>query len=393
MGTVTSDDYASVSRAALSGGTTCFIDFVNPGRDENPLDAIARWDERSAGCSACDFSYHIAISRWDDVVERQLREIVSAGITSFKIYLAYKGTLALTDTELFRALELAAELNVLTAVHCENAALVDILQQRLLAEGKCGPEWHYWSRPPIVETLGVQHATTFAELAGASIYIVHTSCADSLRVAMDAKLRGVNVSVETCIQYLLLDKQYAEGPGFNAAKYILSPPLREKGNQDALWAAVRDGFINTVATDHAPTNFGTQKSAGRDDFTKITNGLPGVEDRVNLLYTYGVLKDRISLERLVDIASTQPARLFGLYPRKGAIAVGSDADLVVYDPEYDGIISAETQMTNVDYNPYEGWSISGRPDVVTVRGEIVVENGAFVGDPVRGRFLKREKCE
>ncbi len=230
---------------------------------------------------------------------------------------------------------------------------------------------------------------TFAELTGAHVYVVHTSCREALAIAASARQRGINVWVETLIQYLLLDKTYAQRPDFEGAKYVMSPPLRDKENQPILWAALRTGDVSTVATDHAPFDFRGQKELGRDDFTKIPNGIPSLEDRVNLLYTYGVRRGKLELTRFVDVASTQAAKVFGLYPRKGTIEVGSDADLVVYDPDYRGTISARTHHINVDYNAFEGFAIEGRPSIVTVRGEVQVRDGRLVGSPTRGQFLKR----
>jgi dihydropyrimidinase len=287
-------------------------------------------------------------------------------------------------------MRLAKELGVVVTAHCENADVVFELQQKLLGEGKTGPEWHYWSRPPRVEAEGVHHLLTFAELHGTQCYIVHTSCEEALQEALVAMQRGVNVQVETLIQYLLLDKSYAELPDFEGAKYVMSPPLRDKRNQDVFWNALRQRFVATVATDHAPFDFIGQKEMGRKDFTKIPNGIPSLEDRINLLYTYGVCEGRLDLNTFVDCASTQAAKLFGIYPRKGTIAVGSDADLVVYDPTYRGTISAKTHLLNVDYSAFEGWHITGRPHVVTVRGEVAARDGKFVGTVGRGKFLKRE---
>lgn len=390
-GTQTKDTYTTASRAALLGGTTCFIDFISPERYGNLDEALQTWHEKSRGQSACDYTFHLTVTHYDDAIERQLRRIVrEEGITSFKIYLAYKGSNSIEDADLYQTLRLAHELNVMVTAHCENAALVDQLQQHLLARGRTGPEWHYHSRPPRVEAEGVHHLMTFAELTGAHVYVVHTSCAEALHELTAARERGVPAWGETCPQYLLLDKSCAERPDFEGAKYVLSPPLREKHNQEILWRALSRGDLHTVATDHAPTDFATQKSMGRDDFTRITNGIPGIQDRINLLYTYGVERGHIDLHRLVQAASTMPARLFGLYPAKGAIQVGSDADLVVYDPAFHSVISARTHAMNVDYNAYEGMAIKGRADTVTVRGRIVVQHGEFTGDFSHGRFLPRK---
>jgi len=389
MGTFAKDTYETGSQAAVIGGTTTFIDICIPGPADDPMAAFERWNAQSTGKSACDYSYHLAVTRFDDRAEQQIRHVVAAGISSFKVFLAYKDALNLPDDELLGLLKLAKELGVVTTAHCENASLVFERQQQLLAQGKRGPEWHEPSRPPVVEAEGVHHLLTFAEIVGAPIYIVHLSCDEALRVALAARCRGVNVWIETLIQYLLLDKTWAERSEFEGAKYVMSPPLRDKRHQQVLWSAIRSGLIDTVATDHAPFDFADQKAMGKDDFTKIPNGIPGIEDRVNLLYTYGVKRGRIDLHRFVEIASTQPAKIFSLFPKKGTIQPGSDADLVVYDPDYRGTLSAQTQMMNVDYSAFEGFAIEGRPHVVTVRGQIAAQEGLFVGIPGRGQLLRR----
>ncbi len=391
MGTFAKDDYISASKAALVGGTTTLIEMICQGRDSRPLtDGFEFWMSQAVGKSACDFTFHQSVTRYDAQVEADLKEIVKAGVASFKVFLAYKGAFGITDEELYHTMRLAKQLGVIVTAHCENADLVLALQKQLLSEGKTGPEYHYWSRPPRVEAEGVHHLLTFAEMTGAHTYIVHTSCEEALNEALAGKARGLNVWVETLIQYLLLDKSYAELPNFEGAKYVMSPPLRDKKNQEVFWNALKQRFVATVATDHAPFDFKGQKDMGRDDFTKIPNGIPSLEDRVNLLYTYGVTTGRLDLQTFVDCASTQAAKLFGLFPRKGTIAVGSDADLVVYDPNHRGTISAKTHHLNLDYSAFEGWEIKGRPSVVTVRGEIAVRDGQFVGTIGRGQFLKRE---
>lgn len=391
MGTFAKDDYVSASKAALVGGTTTLIEMVCQARNGAPLaDGFEFWMNQAVGKSACDFTFHQSVTRFDDQVAGELTEIVKAGVSSFKIFLAYKGAFGITDEELYHTLRLAKKLGVIVTAHCENADLVLELQKQLLSEGKTGPEYHYWSRPPRVEAEGVHHLLSFAEMTGAHTYIVHTSCEEALNEAMAGKARGLPVWVETLIQYLVLDKSYAELPDFEGAKYVMSPPLRDRKNQDVFWNALRQRFVSTVATDHAPFDFKGQKEMGRGDFTKIPNGIPSLEDRVNLLYTHGVAAGRLDLSTFVDCASTQAAKLFGLFPRKGTIAVGSDADLVVYDPDYRGTISARTHHLNLDYSAFEGWEIKGRPSVVTVRGEIAAKDGQFVGTIGRGQFLKRE---
>lgn len=389
MGTFAKDNYETASKAALVGGTTTLIEMCCPGRDESPLEAFELWKSKADGIAAVDYSFHMGVTRFDQAAEQELREIVTRGISSFKVFLAYKGAFGIDDEELFKTLKLAKELGVIVTAHCENATAVSELQAELIADGKAGPEFHEPSRPESVEASGVNHLMTFAELTGAHVYIVHTSCDPAVRAAQAARYRGVNAWIETVISYLVLDKTYAEKPNFEGAKYVMSPPIRDKRNQDILWDGIRNRLISTVATDHAPFDFGDQKTMGKDDFTRIPNGIPSVEDRINLLYTHGVAGGRIDLNTFVDAGSTQAAKLFGLYPRKGTIQVGSDADLVVYDPSYLGEISAKTHQMAVDYSAFEGWPITGRPSVVTVRGEIQVRNGKFVGTIGRGEFLGR----
>lgn len=389
MGTFAKDTYETASRAALVGGTTTLIEMCCPARSDDALAAFELWLSKATGKSACDFSFHMGVTRFDASTEAQLREIVARGISSFKIFLAYKGAFGIDDTELYRTLKLAKELGVVVTAHCENETLVAERSRELLAAGKTDPAQHHESRPPRVEAEGVHHLMTFAELTGAATYIVHLSCEEALREAVAARQRGVRVGIETLIQYLTLDKSHAERPDFEGAKYVMSPPLRDIRNQDTLWQALRDGLIQTVATDHAPFDFATQKPLGRDDFTKIPNGIPSLEERIHLLYTCGVRRGRLDLHRFVEVASTAAAKQFGLFPRKGTIQPGADADLVVFDPNFRGTITAAKQHMNVDYSAFEGWPIEGRASVVTVRGEIAARDGQFVGALGRGRFLRR----
>lgn len=389
MGTFSKDTYETGSQAALVGGTTTLIEMCCPSRAEEALAGHELWMAQAVGKSACDFTFHQGVTKFDDKTGAQLREIVKRGVSSFKIFLAYKGAFGIDDTELYRTLKLAKELGVIVTAHCENETLVAERSKELIAAGRTDPGQHHESRPPRVEAEGVHHLMTFAELTGAATYIVHLSCQEALEEAIAARQRGVRVAVETLIQYLVLDKTYAERPEFEGAKYVMSPPLRDKRNQEVLWNGLRDGLIQTVATDHAPFDFQKQKPMGKDDFTRIPNGIPSLEERINLLYTHGVKAGRLDLHTFVNVASTQVARTFGLFPRKGTIQPGSDADLVVYDPSYRGTISARTQSMNVDYSAFEGWPIEGRPSVVTVRGQVAVREGKFVGHIGRGQFLRR----
>jgi dihydropyrimidinase len=389
MGTFAKDTYQTASVAALIGGTTSTIEMCCPSRQEDALESYSLWKSKADGVSACDYAFHMAVTRFDDTTEDQLRQIVADGTTSFKIFLSYKNFFGVDDGEMYQTLKLAHELGVIVTAHCENAELVSRLQQELIGQGKTGPEWHEPSRPDVVEAEGTGRFATFLETTGATGYVVHLSCAAALKVATEAKARGVKLSIESVLPHFLLDKTYAERDGVEGMKYVMSPPLRDAANRNALWSALSAGQIDTVGTDHCPFDL-NQKLMGKDDFTHIPNGIPGLEDRVNLMYTYGVKRGALSIHRFVDALSTRVSKLFGLYPRKGTIAVGSDADLVIYDPEYRGVVSARTQHMNNDYSGFEGFEVEGRPAAVTVRGKVQVRDGVFVGEPGRGRFLARK---
>ena len=389
MATFAKDTHETASIAALIGGTTTFIEMCCPSRNDDALEGYQLWKSRADGNSACDYTFHMSVTKFDDKTEGQLREIVRDGITSFKIFLSYKNFFGVDDAEMYQTLKLARELGVIVTAHCENAELVDRLQRDLVAQGRTGAEWHEPSRPEAVEAEGTGRFATFLEITGARGYVVHLSCEPALQAALAAKARGVKIFVESVIPHLMLDKTYAERPGVEGMKHVMSPPLRDKRNRQVLWSALATGGIDTVGTDHCPFDT-AQKMMGSDAFTRIPNGIPGIEERVNLLYTYGVKAGRIDMHRFVDAASTQPAKLFGLFPRKGTIAVGSDADLVIFDPSYKGVLSAGTHHVNNDYCGFEGMEIQGRPAIVTVRGKVQVRDGEFVGERGRGRLLRRE---
>jgi dihydropyrimidinase len=389
MGTFAKDTHETASIAALMGGTTCFVEMVCPSRQDDALEGYKLWKSKAEGNSACDYAFHMGVTRFDETTERQLREVVADGTTSFKIFLSYKGFFGVDDGEMYQVMKLAKELGVIVTAHCENAELVSRLQQELIAAGKTGAEWHEPSRPEAVEMEGTTRFATFLETTGATGYVVHLSCAPALKVANDAKARGVKIFVESVLPHFLLDKTGAEREGAEGLKYVMSPPLRAKRNQAVLWKGLAEGAIDTVGTDHCPFDV-SQKLMGKDAFTLIPNGIPGLEDRVNLMYTYGVKRGGLSLERFVDALSTRAAKLFGLYPRKGTVAVGSDADLVIYDPDYRGTISAKTHKVNCDYSGFEGMEIEGRPAVVIVRGVVQVRDGEFVGRRGIGKMLRRE---
>jgi dihydropyrimidinase len=389
MATLAKDTHETGSVAALMGGTTTFIEMCCPSRNDDALEGYQLWKSKAEGNSACDYTFHMAVTKYDDRTEGQLRDIVEDGIASFKIFLAYKNFFGVDDGEMYETLRLAKKLGVIVTAHCENAELVARLQAALVAAGKTGPEWHEPSRPESVEAEGTNRFAAFLANVGATGYVVHLSCEPALQAALGAKARGVKIFVESVLPHLLLDKTYAERPGVEGMKHVMSPPLRDARHQKVLWNALQTGAIDTVGTDHCPFDR-EQKMLGKDSFTAIPNGIPGIEDRVNLLYTYGVSRGTLDLHRFVDAASTKAARLFGLFPRKGTIAVGSDADLVIYDTAHQGMVSAKTHHMNCDYSGFEGMEIDGRPWVVTVRGKVQVKDGEFVGDRKRGQLLRRE---
>jgi dihydropyrimidinase len=390
MGTFAADDYESASKAALAGGTTTLIEMICPGPKDEPFDAFELWKSKADGKAAVDYTFHMAIARFEPKVREQFERIVENGVASFKVFLAYKGALDLSDEDLFAALKLAKKLGVIVTAHCENAEAIDAMQKQLLAEGKTGPEWHGPSRPPVVEASGVHHICSFAALIGTHVYTVHTSCDEAVHEAVAARYRGVDVWIEAVAPHLVLDETYAARSNFEGAKYVMSPPLREKRHQHVLWNGVRSRAISTIGTDHAPFRFSDQKTMGRDAFTKIPNGVPSIQDRIDLVHTHGVCTSRIDLRTMVEACSTEPARIFGMYPRKGTIRIGSDADLVVYDPEHRSTFAHARGHSRVDYNAFEGWEKLGRAEVVAVRGEIQARDGKFVGKLGRGEFVARE---
>lgn len=405
MGTFSKDDYATGSKAALMGGTTTLIEMCCPARSDDPVEAIRLWKSKAAGISSCDYTFHMGVTRFDETTAAALDTIVrDEGITSLKVFLAYKGAFGIDDSELYETLSFAAGRGLIVTAHCENAELVAEMQKKLVSEGKTGPEWHEPSRPISVEAGGCHHLMTFAEMTGAEVYVVHTSCIPAVEAITAARARGVKAHIETVAPYLTLDSSYAELPNFEGAKYVMSPPLRPKEHGDFLWERLADGTIDTVGTDHAPFDFATQKRMGHPgnaldaglnptgkpgDFTLIPNGIPSIEERVKLLYTEGVCEGKIDLQTLVRCASTNAAKIFGLYPRKGAIKVGSDADLIIWDPEYRGKISVDTHSMATDYSAFEGREIKGRADSVTVRGQVLVRNGEWLGKGGEGEFLIR----
>ncbi len=389
-GTVSADDFETGTASGLAGGTTTILDFVTPTRGQPLREALGEWRER-ARRSVVDYGFHMGISGWHDGLEAEMREVVSAhGIPSFKVLMAYKGTLMVDDGEMFRVMKHAARLGAMVLVHAENGEAVAALQQELRARGDLGPEFHPLSRPSCLEGEATNRALVLAKLHGTEVYIVHMTCREAVEALARARAAGERCYGETCPQYLLLDDTVFARPDFEAAAFVCSPPLRPagQGHQAALWQGLAGGTLDTVGTDHCPFTM-EQRRLGLDDFTRIPGGLPGIEDRLALLYTYGVAAGRFDLQRLVAIGSTNAARIFGLYPRKGEIAVGSDADLVLYDPQGTSVRSARTHHSRCDRNPYEGMTVKGRVTHVVVNGRIRFADGKLDVEPGAGRFLPR----
>jgi len=387
MDTVSSDDFYTGTVAAACGGTTTIIDYAEQTKGGTLTQAVKASRAKADPKTVIDYGLHVSITDARDDVLEEMAEIVKAGVSSFKCYLAYSDRLR--DDELLAVLCRARDLGALVNVHCENGWLVDFLARRFLEEGKTEPRWHPRSRPPAFEEEATQRASIVARVAQAPLYVVHLTCEGALEAAKRARRAGQLVFVETCPQYLVLDVTRYDQPAFEGAKYVMSPPLRERSNLDVLWRALAAGDIDTVGTDHCPFYFVGQKDQGRDDFTKIPNGLPAVETRLSLLYHEGVNQGRISLNKFVELVATNPAKLFGLYPQKGTVAVGSDADLVVWDPNKEMALTVENLHMNVDYSPYEQVTVRGYPEMVLARGKVIVEDNRFVGERGSGRFLQR----
>jgi dihydropyrimidinase len=387
---ISSDDFASGSRAALAGGTTTILDFVTPRRGESLHAALAA-RKAAAGKSLCDYGLHMSVTAIDRGLAAELDSCHrQEGIVSLKTYLAYKDTIGLEDDEFLDVLDLARRLNLLVMVHAESGDMVSYLQKKLLAQGKTAAGYHPFSRPPEVEGDAVGRALLMANLAGVPLYIVHVSTCHGVEAITAARQAGQTVIGETCPQYLLLDENRYQGDDDTAAASVMSPPLRGREHQTALWEALAQGIIQTLATDHCPFNLAEKKKFAAADFTKIPNGCGGIEYRMPLLYSFGVRSDKISLTRFVDLVSTRPAKIFGLYPRKGTIRVGSDADLVVWDPQSKSTISAARQWQRCDHTLYQGLELQGAPRLVFSRGAVVFENGRILADPGRGIYLPRD---
>jgi len=389
--TNTCDDFRSGTTAASCGGTTTIVDFCVQQPGQRIGEALEQWHAKLAATPpVADVGFHIAVTDLDTPgAEAELAEAVSRGVSSFKLFMAYKGSLMVDDETLFRTMRVAADHSALVLVHAENGGVVEVLVREALAAGHVEPRWHGLTRPPAVEAEATARAIALAAIAGCDLYVVHVSCAQALEPVAATRRAGQRVWGETCPQYLFVDESALEAPGFEGAKAVFTPPPRASEHQEHLWRALVDDDLCVVSTDHCPWTFAEQKALGRDDFSRIPNGAPGIEYRLALLHQFGVRAGRFDLRRLVALVATNPAKLFGMYPRKGTLAAGSDADLVIFDPELEYVCSAATGHSRVDYCLYEGITVRGMPRTVLVRGRVVVEDGAPVRDACHGRYVAR----
>jgi dihydropyrimidinase len=388
-GTFSVDTFETGSRAAAWGGTTTIIDFAVQAKGTSLLSTLDKWHAKADGNCAVDYGFHMIVSDVNDTSLKEMRACVEAGVNSFKMFMAYPGVFYATDGEIVRAMQQARQIGGLTMMHAENGIAIDQLVAQALAAGHGEPVQHGLTRPPELEAEATSRAITLAKVTGAPLYIVHLSAEQALAAVSQARDTGQNVFAETCPQYLWLSIEDLARPGFDGAKFVASPPLRPKEHQASLWRGLRTNDLSVVSTDHCPFCFKDQKELGRGDFSKIPNGIPGVEHRMDLLHQ-GVAAGEMSLARWVEVAATTPARMFGLYPRKGTIAPGSDADIVVYDPTATQTLSVDTHHMNVDYSAYEGMRITGRVETVLSRGRVIIEGGQYYGSTGHGRFLSRE---
>jgi dihydropyrimidinase len=391
-GTVTIDDVESGQTSAAFGGTTTHVDFCIQAQGQTFAEALDTWHAKANGKAMIDYGYHIAIT---DLAEggtlEELASLPDQGVTSYKLFMAYKGALMVDDETLFKAMEVAAASGALVMVHAENGDAIDILVKQALERGDTAPVWHARTRPPELEGEATNRAIKLARVAGAPLYVVHVTCKEAVDPIAEARQRGWDVWGETCTQYFFTDITDLERPDFAGAKFVFSPPVRETWNQQVLWDAVRTGALSAISTDHCAFLWDGQKTMGRDDFSKIPNGAPGLEDRLVMIHHFGVNEGRITLNRMVDLLATSAAKLFGLYPKKGTIAVGSDGDVVIFDPNRRHTLSASTHHSKSDYSLYEGTEVVGAVDTVLLRGQLLVENGELVAQPGVGQFVRRAK--
>jgi dihydropyrimidinase len=388
-GTTSSDDFETGTRAAAIGGTTTLVDFAIQARGTRMRDALDTWWKKAESKACIDYGLHMIVTDLPDAGLEDMDGMVREGVASFKLFMAYPNVLMVDDATIFRALQRTSKNGALICMHAENGSVIDILVRQALAQGKTAPIYHALTRPTLAEAEAVHRAIAMAEIAGVPVYIVHLSSEDALNQVREARDRGLPAFAETCPQYLLLSIDAMNVPGFESAKYVFTPPLREKENLPKLWDGLKSDHLQVVSTDHCPFCFEDQKSLGKDDFTKIPNGGPGIENRLQVLHHHGVNAGKISLNRFVEITSTAPARIFGMYPKKGTIAPGSDADIVVWDPKAEHLISAKTHHMRVDYSMFEGFQVRGNARQVFSRGELIVDKGQYIGRAGRGQYLRR----
>ena len=391
-GTVTIDDVESGQTAAAFGGTTCHVDFIIQPQGSTFADAFADWRSKASGKQVIDMGYHMAVTDLEEGgTLEELASLPDEGITSYKLFMAYKGALMVDDETLFRTMEVASETRALVMVHAENGDVIDVLVKQALAAGNTDPIYHALTRPPEAEGEATNRAIQLAHLAGAPLYVVHVTCREAVEPIALAREKGWDVWGETCTQYFFTSLDDIAKPNFEGAKYVYSPPVRDKSNWEVLWNAVRNDDLSAISTDHCAFTWDGQKTLGKDDFSKIPNGGPGLENRLHMIHEFGVRSGRISLNRMVELLATNPAKLFGLYPKKGTVAVGSDADIVVFDPERKFTITAADQHSRTDYNLYEGTEVTGTPEVVLLRGNVLVEGDELVASPGIGQFVPRAR--
>jgi dihydropyrimidinase len=390
MGTFSSDNYETGTRAALHGGTTMVIDFILQKQGNSLKAALEEWQSRSNGNCVGDYSFHMAVTDFNEDTKKEIKDFIEKeGITSFKTFMAYKGALMIDDRQMIGLMQEVKKHGGLINVHATNGDMIDYLVAKFKSEGKRAPLYHYLSQPEVTEAEASGRFADMANYTGCPGYIVHLTCEGALNAVRNATKRNQKVFVETCIQYLVLDASLYE-KDFEGAKWVMSPPLREKKDQATLWAGINQGLVNVVATDHCPFKW-QQKLMGKDDFSKIPNGHPAIENRMELLYSEGVHKGKITLNKYVEVACTNPAKIFGMFPRKGTIAIGSDADIVVFDPHEKHTLSAATHHMNVDYSGYEGWELTGKVKTVLLRGKVAIDNGQCLAEKGYGKFIKRNK--
>ncbi|HEV2064343.1 MAG TPA: dihydropyrimidinase [Thermoanaerobaculia bacterium] len=387
-GATSADDFESGTVAAAHGGTTSIVDFAIQSRGQTLRQAWEIWMKKAEGKAAIDYGFHMIITDLPESVEKEMDAMVAEGVTSFKLFMAYRGVLMLDDGSIFRAFLRTAGNGGTICMHAENGDVIDVLVRRALADGHTAPKWHALTRPPQAEAEATYRAICLSEMAGVPLYVVHLSAAEALEQITLARDRGLPAYAETCPQYLFLSYANYEEPGFEGAKYVMSPPLRAAGNEERLWRGLASNDLQAISTDHCPFCM-KEKELGKNDFSKIPNGAPGIETRMNLVFDGGVRAGRISVNRFVELTSTSPAKIFGLFPRKGTIAPGSDADIVIFDPNKKHVLSVRTLHMKVDYNPYEGRQITGAAETVLSRGRVIIENGKFVGRAGAGSYLKR----